>query len=278
MQPFIVFGASNAAGWSEIHLVDYHPSNLLRLLYTHEYLKISPDLVTLDFSNSPELEEGFPVLNEGFPGDTVYDLANRFEEDVINHNPSSVFLWPGLNDITMAVSVAFGRLKPGLEEEPSIFNYAEVLADYSSIEEKISCAADAINDVLGKMILKLYEKKVQVYLGTIPPFSSALANHSNETAALFKKDGLTLLTLVNDKIRKSPHVVVIDAYKALLDRETGLMKVEFSYGAPKEKSGDILHLNDLGQLSVAGVLFQAILDKPVRIIAPGGSELLYNKP
>ncbi len=110
MERFVVFGASNAAGWSEIHNVDYHASNLLRLLYIKsDFLKIGADSVTLDLSKAPELEEGEPVINAGFPGDTVYDLAERIQSDVIDNKPSCVFLWPGLNDITYAVGLMHGQ-------------------------------------------------------------------------------------------------------------------------------------------------------------------------
>ncbi len=272
MQPFIVFGASNAAGWSEIHSVDYNISNLLGLLYVQSgFFKIAEDSAILDLSSEPELEERSPVLNKGFPGDTVLDLERRIKEDVIDEKPSSVFLWSGLNDITIATSLLYG------EKTEDDFN-GELFAAISR-ENPVDSLAETIYGYIGRMNDLLVKNGCKTYIGTIPPFSSALKMHlSTPIGSAFFSKGSDLIKKVNGKILETKNATIVDAYAAVVDPESGLMRSEFSYGAPKERSGDILHLNDNGQLAVAGVLFQAILGKPVRIIAPGGSELVYNKP
>jgi len=271
MERFIVFGASNAAGWSEIHMVGYHPSNLLRLLYIKsDFLKIGADSATLDLSKKPELEEGTPVLNEGFPGDTVYDLADRIQSDVIDNKPTSVFLWPGLNDITYAVGLMHGQ-----EAQDDAFT-KEIVIAIQKRKNSIDSLAGTIYAQIWGMNDLILKEKCKVYLGTIPPFSSALSRHlSDPLGKAYFNEGSVLIKKVNEKIRGTKGASIVDAYTALVDLESGLMKPEFSYGAPKERSGDILHLNDNGQLAVAGVLFQAILGKPVRIIAcpPGLAQI-----
>ncbi|MBW9144254.1 peptidase [Clostridium sp. CM027] len=45
------------------------------------------------------------IINKGIPGDTTYEMKERFRKDVVNYNPSRVLIMGGTNDIFSEVGI-----------------------------------------------------------------------------------------------------------------------------------------------------------------------------
>jgi acyl-CoA thioesterase-1 len=88
--------------------------------YGNGYVKLFLDLLITEFP-----EKNFSLLNKGIGGNTLLDLQQRWEDDVIYHKPDLLTILIGINDLHRVI-----RTSPGWEEQtPEEFEkrYIEIL-------------------------------------------------------------------------------------------------------------------------------------------------------
>lgn len=279
---FAVFGASNAAGWAiTTRGVDYHISNVASSIYDRSpVVSVDPDKIRINLSSNPELGEGDQVVNAGFPGDTVFELERRFEDDVLAKKPTHLFLWSGLNDPVLVVSLLHGNEEVLDEQEEEVVEkIRSALFKAGDSDLALRASADLVANTIEGMIKKATIEGIQVLVGTLPPFSSTLEEHvksgKEPMAPHFINEGLTLVNLINQRVTNLvSNDCVVDAYKLVVDQSTGLVRAEYSYGATVPGfQGDILHLNSIGQIQVARVVCEKIHKKSVKIVPPNPQKL-----
>lgn len=257
VEKLVVFGASNAGGWSVAHNVDYHCSNLLQaVIEGNQIVKITDQEIEIDLTEEPALEDGDAVINAGFPGDTILDLEERFGNDVLAEQPSHLFIWSGLNDVS-----EFVNQYSGIEDPPKLT---------SALEQSSRFIVGKVAD----MAQKAKALGIITVIGTIPPYTNRLSHFERQPeGATLKRVGIPLLDQVNQRLRNlNGQFMIADIYPNLVNTQTGLSKVEFSYG-DDTKTGDVLHLNNRGQMAAAAVLTYTLLRKTVTIIPAIGQPI-----
>lgn len=259
IEKLVVFGASNAGGWSVAHEVDYHCSNLLQaVIEGNQIVKITDQEIEIDLTKEPELSDGGVVINTGFPGDTVVDLDERFERDVLSEHPSHLFIWPGLNDISQFV-----------QELPDV-------EDQAKLNQTLRQTSRFIAGKIAGMAQQAKDMGIVTIIGTIPPYTNRLSHFEEEPeGAALVRIGLPLLDQVNQRLRNfNGQFIISDIHPGLVNTQTGLSKVEFSYG-DDTKTGDVLHLNNRGQMVAAAILTNTLLKKTVTIIPANGQPIRW---
>jgi hypothetical protein len=272
MEKLVVIGASNAGGWSEAHMVDYHCSNLVQAVADlNAAVSETPEGIVIDLSDRPELSDGGSVINAGMPGDTVLEMDERFANDVFGDSPSHVFIWPGLNDVTILTDTMHGRPHEDIgmgDIDPGVL-YAQVLKGKTGETTAIEESAYAIMITVRRMAIKAWQQGIEPIVGTIPPFSSRLAYFDEINAKQYYQDGSKIICRTNQLLAELPDQVpgtkIIDVYSMVVDSQGGLARPEFSYGE-ESQSGDILHLSNRGQIVVASELCKSLFGKPTRVI------------
>ena len=280
-----IYGASNAAGWAESHLgVDYHSANIMQAaIKKPPFVQESPSDLVIDLSTNPQLPEGEFVLNVAIPGADVFELMENFEFEVLDAQPSHLFFWSGLNDIVVAVTLLHDRgaedrlAQEGYEE--GVKQFKDAFTRLDDIDSSLTAASGIIFSQIEHMVTSARNNQIQTLIGTIPPFSAALPRWEEDPTTPdvkhFRKEGLALIGLVNNRIRVlGRDDCTIDAFSRVVDQETGLTKAGFSYGVTvPDFGGDILHLNSMGQIQVAQVLCQRVLNKNVAIVPPNPARI-----
>lgn len=283
LESMVIIGASNARGRDEFRSVNYYSSNLLKALYDRNPCVNATDQeIVFDLREKPRLAEGDPIYNKGIPGDTIPELLHRFPIDVLELYPSKVFIWPGLNDITLSLSAWEGKHAGWSREGPDYENphgmYLKVVDRYESIDDALEAISNTIFGYIDNMRSLSLENHITPVIGTIPPFGSLLSGATHPYWTFRRTKGSRLIKMVNAHIVGSIDpdrgVYVADVYNVLVDEATGLQKPEFSYGATHDRE-DTLHLNDEGQMMVAAVLLHTLYKKPVKFLAPSGNEISY---
>lgn len=280
-----IYGASNAAGWAVTHRgIDYHSSNIVQAAFEKPpFVRESPEDLIIDLSENPRLEEKEFVVNAGRPGADVFELMKNFDSDVLVEKPSHLFFWSGLNDIVVAVTLLHNR-KTGDSlaaegYERAVEEFKDAFTKVDDIDSSLTAASGIIFSQIEHMVTSARNNRIQTLIGTIPPFSAALPrweqDPSEPNAKHFRKEGTTLIGLINDRVRVlGGDDCTVDAFKLVVDENTRLTKPDFSYGVTvPDFEGDILHLNSMGQIQVAQILCQRILNKNVAIIPPNPARI-----
>lgn len=278
LERIVVFGASNANGASQ--LLYYYCSNLLKALYDGNLCVNATDQeIMFDLRAQPRLKEGDPVFNAGIPGATVSELLRQFPNYVLSKNPSKVFIWPGLNDITPPLWMWWEHTKdPSSSIHDRVYQelYGKAIEGCKSIDEALESLSNTIFGYVDSMITLSLQNRVVPVVGTLPPFASVLANFDTPYANYSRIEGTKLIEKVNELIRnQKTGVAVADVHSALVDRATGLQKRQFSYGESQKYSDDTVHLNDEGQMMVVAVLCHVLFKRPVKFLAPSGNEISW---
>lgn len=276
----VIYGASNAAGYSAGHDVDYNTGNLAEATFVQPpFVSETAERIIVDLSHNPAIEDGNFVQNESIPGMTAVDLLEDFGDLVLNHGPNHVFIWTGLNDPVMAVYALHPEADADSEGSEIVDLFKSRIRTAEGADAKLQASADFVVENIRGMVSLAQEHGVNVLVGTLPPFASTLASFENNPrepiAGHISREGKAVVNLINERIRAfGQDACVVDAYAQVVDTVTGLSKVEYSYGATRrDRSGDILHLNSFGQISIAAVLCTELHKKPVSFVPPDGTQL-----
>lgn len=276
-EKIVIFGASNAAGIYGFDAPKYTAVNIVSAVIEQKaYVKRSPEELLIDLSRRPNLPESDSVINAGLPGDSIVQMKERFEADVLSKSPTHVFIWPGLNDAGIAMALWNNQVE-SVEEEylETVEVFSEAMKGAKNLEQALISTSRVVVDITGEMVDHLNRNHIQTFIGTIPPFSSRLTHYleKGEPVAKSQLESLPMIELINKGLRKiGGDRYTVDVYQAVVDPTTGLMRPEFSWGEQK-KIPDTLHLSDRGQIIVGIALCSKYFNIPTRTILPGGIEL-----
>lgn len=278
----VVYGASNAAGWSPGHDVDYDIAKLAQVTHAKPpFVTVTDKEIVVDLSANPQIEDDDYVKNEGIPGATTPDLLEDFKQQVLGHEPKHVFIWTGLNDPVIAISVLHPRDAREEAQGEIADMFRRSMARAEDTDTKLQASAEFIVANIKAMVDLARENGVNSLIGTLPPFASTLKRFEKDPTAPMGKhllgEGKVLIRLVNERIQALGGACVVDAYSQVVDAVTGLVRPEFSYGVSvPERSGDILHLNSYGHIAVATVLCIELQGSPVSFIPPDRERLQHS--
>ena len=269
-----VYGASNAAGWSPSHWIDYDISRTAEASYAKPAFVIEGlEGIVIDLSGNPKLsdEEEF-VVNAGQPGYTLPELMEELESEVLDQKPLHMFFLGGLNDPSLAITILHGSdtgTSGGADEAEE--ELRKVIGRSHDIDAGLEASSKYIASYIKRIIDTAQRNGIKPIVSTLPPYGATLAQFQNETEGQrLLKEGGTLVRSVNNHIRSwGEDMCIVDSYNLVVDAATGLSRPEFSYGISRpEASGDILHLNSFGHIQIATVLCKELHGKPVKIIPP----------
>ncbi|MBO9659103.1 MAG: G-D-S-L family lipolytic protein [Chitinophagaceae bacterium] len=165
------------------------------------------------------LGESFELAGAGIGGNKVYDLYLRMETDVLEKNPDIVFIYVGINDVWHKSSSGTGTDAP------------KFIGFYKAI------------------IKKLQEKNIRVVVCT-PSVIGERNDFSNE------QDGdLNHYSNIIRNIAKESNLPVVDLRKAFVEYEKANNPTNQEKGI---LTTDRVHLNDAGNLFVAGEMWKVL--------------------
>lgn len=165
------------------------------------------------------LGESFELAGAGIGGNKVYDLYLRMETDVLEKNPDIVFIYVGINDVWHKSSSGTGTDAP------------KFIGFYKAI------------------IKKLQDKNIRVVVCT-PSVIGERNDFSNE------QDGdLNHYSNIILNIAKESNLPVVDLRKAFVEYEKANNPTNQEKGI---LTTDRVHLNDAGNLFVAGEMWKVL--------------------
>jgi lysophospholipase L1-like esterase len=165
------------------------------------------------------LAESFELSGAGIGGNKVYDLYLRMEADVLEKSPDIVFIYVGINDVWHKSSSGTGTDAP------------KFIGFYKAI------------------IKKLQDKGIRVVVCT-PSVIGERNDFSNE------QDGdLNHYSNIIRNIAKESNLPVVDLRKAFVEYEKANNPTNQEKGI---LTTDRVHLNDAGNLFVAGEMWKVL--------------------
>lgn len=255
-----VIGGSNVAGFYGESV----PDVILIDVLEQAFLEYKPGIKNLSIVlNLPLNFRTTLVLNEGMPGDTVVEMGARFEEDVVDKNPKRVLIWPGLNDSSLITRLYRGEtIQPDryAEIDPA-HAYRLATRGFEPRSAYLERAANFFTNNLEAMVQAATNKGIEVFLGTVPPYSNLDKVEQTPPVEGLRVIGLPTLALINDRIRQTANAHIIDIHCALVDPETNLNR-------PENAWGDLLHLSNRGQILAGALVASQIFKTNVSVTSP----------
>jgi len=121
------------------------------------YVKLFSDSVIANFP-----ERKITIINKGISGNTILDLENRWEDDVIYHKPDWLSILIGINDIHRVLNNVEGWTEFTPENYRKRYNYIlkrsiEKLNCKIILIEPFYISTDTTNNFRGKVLKNLIE-------------------------------------------------------------------------------------------------------------------------
>lgn len=277
-EKLVVLGASNAAGIYDYDAPDYTAGDIVSAAYQQTtFVRRGPKELVIDLTTNPRVPESNFLINAGMPGDSVVQMKERFERDVLLESPTHVFIWPGLNDAGVAMALWHNDLESVEDYPETVEAFSKAINRHTDLDQALKATSYIVAGIVREMVDCLHAKGVQTFIGTIPPYSSRLAYYLElgNPVAKSQKAGSPLIEMVNEQLRQlGGERFTIDVYQAVVDSTTGLMKPEFSWGEQKQEA-DTLHLSDNGQIMAGVVLCSRYFSTPTRAVISNMRELRW---
>ena len=174
------------------------------------------------------------VINAGVPGNTTALALQRFQKDVLDHNPSLVVIQFGINDSAVDVWKDPPIEKPRVELPVFLMNMESMI--------------DLIQDQNGEVILMSWSKKTRELYGK-PPYVSD------------DEDGFNVIL---DTYVAGLRELAVRKNVRFIDINTAYSKHSSDYGEPYSKllNQDGMHPNDKGHKLVFDLLIEQ-LSRPI---------------
>ncbi len=261
MVPMMVaIGASNTAGLYGEYAADVVYTEVLE-----DLLRESDGKEFYRFDPGKVLEDGGRVINEGIPGNTTYDIAERLQADLVGYHPEYGIIQAGTNDVGIGIR-AFHKLELD-DDSTASRQYRYAVRNAISIDGAVEKLAKWISAKIIDIAVTTIGEGIKPVICTIPPYGNiGMATNAPEV-----HDGARLIMETNQKLYKfagSPPFILADLHSALVNRNTGFMLPEFSHG-------DLLHLSTRGQVAVAGVIYSRMSGKKLTIEMPDQRQMYF---
>lgn len=163
----------------------------------------------------PLPDRPYPIVAEGFPGETAIRLSGRFPATLQQHRPQVVMLQLGVNDAVAASLVGPARRERALADSLSAIDRMAAEARTAGADLVILKVLPPIRPDLLRRIL--YRAHVDSYVAALNAAIPAIAARHGASVA----DPLPLLTdangLVPDRYRRDALHLTPEAYTALGD-------------------------------------------------------------